>query len=1520
MSRSSEGNLGRRISSATVALSLICVSLAWYCGGSPAAPDPTPPPPAPPPPAVPPSAATVEVAPNSVVFTSLGDTETLAATVRSQDGAVLPSASVTWASSDPTVASVEAGRVTARSNGEASVTATSGAVSGSAAVRVEQVAARLNVVPRDVRFPAIGDTARLSATVYDGNDHEVAGATVGWTSTYPDVATVSDGGLVTAVSEGTAEIVAASGAAMDPVAVNVDSTDRGILAAFYHAAGGPSWRHSDNWLTDAPLSEWYGVEARADDRVTSLELRENGAVGSLAPEIGRLSYIETLDLYENKLTGRLPPELGNATRLREIDLGHNQFRGPIPPELGSLANLWYLDLSGNSLSGTVPLIFRQLTRLQVFTFDENAGLCLPHGLVEWYEGIESRRGQVCPDREVLRELHGATGGEGWTNAEGWLGDGALGDWYGVDVDSAGLVSGVDLQGNGLSGSLPVRLGDLAGLTTLRIGDNALSGPLPTSLARTPLQELRYANTDLCVPPAASFPRFQNWLAALPQHEGTGLQCPALTDRDILAALYHATGGANWENSDNWVTDAPLSEWHGVETNAEGRVTRLDLRRNGLEGLIPPALGGLAELEVLILFANELTGAIPPALGSLAEVELVVLAGNALSGSIPPELGGLASVEELWLNGNELTSVPPELGELDNLLVLSLNFNRLTSIPPELGGLGELRSLGLWSNQLTSVPVELGELRSLRELDLDGNRLTDLPLGTGGYPNLVALFLSSNLFTSFPLGLGGLGNLEALFFAENRLTRISPELGGLARLEFLVLSSNEITSLPRELGELGNLQALLVTENRLTDISAGLGGMRSLLRLDLSSNEFTSFPRELGELGNLRQLELDGNRLTDIPPGLGRLISGERITPSAGEWPSTPRTWSEARGARGRSDEPWRMDSDEKLDNWSTLRTRVGPDRNRSINGRSRVGSFASLEILDLSSNEFSGSLPAGLLEFTGLTSLGLADNAGLAGALPLDLLALDNLEDLHTVGTELCAPADPAFIDWLDGVTRQRVAVCHADDAATAYLTQVVQSREFPVPLVAGKPALLRVFVTAARETGAGMPPVRATFYRDGAVTYELDIPAKPDPIPTEVDESSLAKSANAEIPGWVIQPGLEVVIEPDPGGTLDPALGVATRIPARGRMAVDVRAMPVFELTLVPFLWEEDPDHSIVEITAAMAADPEGHELFERTHVLLPVSELDVTAHPTVTAPTNNGIAIMELTEMIRIVEGGRGHYLGVMSGPTSPPGLLGIVFDIGSWSSFSVLDAETIAHELGHNRNLYHAPACGAGGPDRYYPYGRGNIGAWGWDAGTGELVPPERWDFMSYCEPTWVSDYQYANAVRYRIETESNSILVATADARASSSRTLLVWGGLDGDGAPHLRPAFFIDAPPSLPPADGPWSLIGRDPGGTELFSVSFAMAEFTDTEADHAGFTFALPVTWSGELASITLQGPGGAARLDRDTDVPVTILRDEATGRIRGILDGPPPPAPSPGLAAAAADQGFEILFSRGIPSAGGSE
>ena len=48
------------------------------------------------------------------------------------------------------------------------------------------------------------------------------------------------------------------------------------------------------------------------------------------------------------------------------------------------------------------------------------------------------------------------------------------------------------------------------------------------------------------------------------------------DRAALEALYDTTNGANWANNTNWNSSAPLDQWYGVFTNANGRVTQLVL--------------------------------------------------------------------------------------------------------------------------------------------------------------------------------------------------------------------------------------------------------------------------------------------------------------------------------------------------------------------------------------------------------------------------------------------------------------------------------------------------------------------------------------------------------------------------------------------------------------------------------------------------------------------------------------------------------------------------------------------------------------------------------------------------------------------------------------------------------------------------------------------------------------------------------------------------------------------------------
>ena len=261
------------------AATLLFAALA--CGEDPVEP---PPPPEP-------VATAVEVAPAAASLTALGETVQLQATVRDQNGNEMTGASVAWSSGDGGVATVSsAGLVTATGVGEAAITATSGAASGTASITVSQDPAAVAVTPESATLSALGDTVRFSAEVQDANGNAIASATVDWTSDNDGAATVDADGLVTATGVGEAAITAthaglsasgtvtvmqdASTVTLDPEAVALTAFDeeRRISLTATDANGNEIPAPTANWASAdeavATVSSDGVVKAVADGETT----------------------------------------------------------------------------------------------------------------------------------------------------------------------------------------------------------------------------------------------------------------------------------------------------------------------------------------------------------------------------------------------------------------------------------------------------------------------------------------------------------------------------------------------------------------------------------------------------------------------------------------------------------------------------------------------------------------------------------------------------------------------------------------------------------------------------------------------------------------------------------------------------------------------------------------------------------------------------------------------------------------------------------------------------------------------------------------------------------------------------------------------------------------------------------------------------------------------------------------------------------------------------------------------------
>ena len=130
--------------------------------------------------------------------------------------------------------------------------------------------------------------------------------------------------------------------------------ERQALMDLYNATDGDHWVRNDNWGSDKPLSEWYGI--RMDDKGTHvrvIELFNNGLKGEIPSSIGNLKHLAYLNMPLNELTGELPESIGDLTQLCSISLYKNQLTGTIPDSFVNLTNLYYLWVQGNHMDGTL---------------------------------------------------------------------------------------------------------------------------------------------------------------------------------------------------------------------------------------------------------------------------------------------------------------------------------------------------------------------------------------------------------------------------------------------------------------------------------------------------------------------------------------------------------------------------------------------------------------------------------------------------------------------------------------------------------------------------------------------------------------------------------------------------------------------------------------------------------------------------------------------------------------------------------------------------------------------------------------------------------------------------------------------------------------------------------------------------------------------------------------------------------------------------------------------------------------
>ncbi|KAJ0971926.1 hypothetical protein J5N97_019885 [Dioscorea zingiberensis] len=435
------------------------------------------------------------------------------------------------------------------------------------------------------------------------------------------------------------------------------------------------------------------------------------------------------------------------------------------------------------------------------------------------------------------------------------------------------------------------------------------------------------------------------LLLLPLTLATALPASPLNDDVLSLILLKSSLQDPLSSLSSWNEDDELPcNWLHLQCDPlTSRVVVLSLNSLSLSGHLPRGLERLQSLHTLSISNNNLSGELPPQLSLLTSLTSLNLSHNQLSGRIPEDLGALSSLRSLDLSGNSLSGPIPE----------SLFSGKACS---------SLRSLSLSDNRLEgSLPMSLPQCSFLLHLNVSGNQLSGLPDGVWALSRLRVLDLSRNSFSgAVPETIADVHNLKTLRLNGNGFSGTIPAgLGLCPHLNMLDLGDNSFSgSMPESIQSLTALFYFSLMNNKLSgEIPEWIGNVSNLQHLDLSNNEFAgAIPESLGNLRDLNYLSFSGNMLTGFIPASIAECS--------------------------------------KL-----IEVRL---RANNLNGSIPKGLFdLELQLLDLSSNKLSGSIPPGSTSFSqSLRSLDLSDNE-LNGVIPEEMALYFNLKYLNISHNDL---------------------------------------------------------------------------------------------------------------------------------------------------------------------------------------------------------------------------------------------------------------------------------------------------------------------------------------------------------------------------------------------------------------------------------------------------------------------------------------------------------------------------------------
>ncbi|KAL3753436.1 hypothetical protein ACJRO7_000781 [Eucalyptus globulus] len=676
---------------------------------------------------------------------------------------------------------------------------------------------------------------------------------------------------------------------------------------------------------DQSTDSWSGVTCK-DGLVVGLDLSMESISSGIndSSSLFRLEFLQSLNLAFNDFDDTaIPSGIANLSRLAHLNLSNTGFTMHIPAELSRLTKLRTLDLSFFcnddelvlNLERNLSSLIGDMRELRELYLD---GVILYTEGSEWYNTLSSS----VPKLEVLSMSYCSLYGP-------------------IDPSLMSLanMSVIQLSGNNLSSTIPRFFANFSSLKTLSLIDCSLQGEFPHEIFQVQtLQILELSTNELL---QGSLPEFP---------ENGSLKTLVLSDTHISGRLPDNIG--NLRNLSR--IELANCNFHGNIPSSFTNLLRLsylDFSFNNFTGPIP-SFSKSKNLTQVTLSHNSLIGPIDSTQWeSLSSLLILDLGFNLLEGNIPSSLFTHPSIQELLLSDNRFSSqlkgffyAPSHM-----LQKLDLSNNNIGGeLPTSIWELRGLNYLLLSSNNFSgSFHINwVQQLRNLSNLDLSYNRFSIDATNTASqafsFPNLTSLNLASCQLTTLPQFLANQSKLSSLDLSNNYIKGTIPRW--IPNTIFLTLSKNNFHGfIPPSICKAINLEVLDLSHNHLNGTVPDCL-MESLDVLNLRNNQLNgNIPENIPRTCNLKTLDISENLLQgQIPLSLASCTALEFVNIGDNQ-----------------------IDGTFPCHFTAMSRLRILVLRSNKLYGE--IGcphshnTWQMLQIIDLSSNDFGGTLPVSLL-------------------------------------------------------------------------------------------------------------------------------------------------------------------------------------------------------------------------------------------------------------------------------------------------------------------------------------------------------------------------------------------------------------------------------------------------------------------------------------------------------------------------------------------------------------------------------